>query len=152
LADVSLATINNPPPGWRPSSAARAASRRSNCKGPPGLPCAVTPQGMRPPCIRSNQSVIIGIFDTSVCAVVNSYRYKSRKQKHGESQSTFRILSRRISVNFPRPDFAKRKMNLVPCLVSRGPKKTPAAACDHERRIVERTGRCERPEHQNSDC
>jgi hypothetical protein len=30
--------------------AARAASKRSNCKGPPGLPCAVTPQGTWPPC------------------------------------------------------------------------------------------------------
>ena len=33
---------------WNP--AARAASKRSNCKGPPGLPCAVTPQGTWPPC------------------------------------------------------------------------------------------------------
>src|ERR1700682_2208348 len=29
--------------------AARAASKRSNCKGPPGLPRAVTPQGTWPP-------------------------------------------------------------------------------------------------------
>src|SRR6202790_3460475 len=34
--------------------AARAASKRSNCKGPPGLPCAVTPQGTWPPCFPSN--------------------------------------------------------------------------------------------------
>ncbi len=32
------------------SWAARAASKRSNCKGPPGLPCAVTPPGTWPPC------------------------------------------------------------------------------------------------------
>jgi hypothetical protein len=30
--------------------AAGAASNRSNCKGPIGIPCAVTPQGTRPPC------------------------------------------------------------------------------------------------------
>jgi hypothetical protein len=37
--------------GW--NLAARAASRRSNCKGPPGLPCAVTPQGTWPPAVPS---------------------------------------------------------------------------------------------------
>ena len=31
--------------------AARAASKRSNCKGPLGLPCAVTPQGTWPLCV-----------------------------------------------------------------------------------------------------
>jgi hypothetical protein len=53
LADVSLATIYNSPLEWCWRPAARAASRRSNCKGPPGLPCAVTPQGTWPPCIPS---------------------------------------------------------------------------------------------------
>src|ERR1035441_4046865 len=57
------------------SLAARAASKRPNCKGPPGLPCAVTPQGTWPPCVPSNPSRIITILRASVCPVVNSYYY-----------------------------------------------------------------------------
>jgi hypothetical protein len=152
LADVSLAAINNSPCGWRRRSAARAASRQSNGKSPPGLPCAGTPQGTSPPCIPSNQSLIIRTFRTSVCAVVNTYRYKSREQKHSESQSRFRILSRRVSVSLPRPDFANHKMNSVSSFVSSGPKKTPSAACGQRWRFREPTGCCEQPEHQNSHC
>src|ERR1035441_165820 len=54
------------------SLAARAASKRSNCKGPPGLPCAVTPQGTWPPCFPSYPSPTITILRTSVCPIVNS--------------------------------------------------------------------------------
>src|ERR1017187_8574433 len=54
------------------SLAARAASKRSNCKGPPGLPCAVTPQGTWPPYILSYPSTTITILRTSVCPIVNS--------------------------------------------------------------------------------
>jgi hypothetical protein len=79
----------------------------------------------------SNQCLMIGIFSTSVCAVVNSYRYKSREEKHSESQSTFRILSSRISLSLPRPDFAIHKLNSESFLVSNGPTKTPSAACGH---------------------
>jgi hypothetical protein len=61
--------------------AARAASKRSNCKGPPGLPCAVTPQGTWPPCVPSKQSTIISILRRSVCPVV--YSYKGRKRTSG---------------------------------------------------------------------
>src|ERR1035437_4295025 len=57
--------------------AARAASRQSNCKGPPGLPCAVTPQGTWPPCIPSYPSTIITILSTSVCPVVNSHKVEN---------------------------------------------------------------------------
>src|ERR1700730_13635967 len=54
--------------------AARAASKRSNCKGPPGLPCAVTPQGTWPPFGPSNPCTIMTILRTSVCPVVNSHK------------------------------------------------------------------------------
>jgi hypothetical protein len=59
--------------------AARAASRRSNCKGPPGLPCAVTPQGTWPPYVPSNQGTIIAILKTKVCPVQDSHR-EARKR------------------------------------------------------------------------
>jgi hypothetical protein len=36
--------------------AARAVSKRSNCKGPPGLPCAVSPQGTWLPWVPSSPS------------------------------------------------------------------------------------------------
>src|ERR1700719_3638681 len=39
--------------------AARAASKRSNCKATPGLPSAVTPQENLPPYIPLNPSTII---------------------------------------------------------------------------------------------
>ena len=71
FAAVSLATINVSPLEWRRRPAARAASRQSNCKGPPGLPCAVTPRGTWPLSIPSNQNLIIRIYNTSVCSVVN---------------------------------------------------------------------------------
>jgi hypothetical protein len=48
----------------------RAASKRPNCKGPPGLPCAVTPQGTWPPCAPSKG--IVAIRRTSLCPVVDS--------------------------------------------------------------------------------
>jgi len=54
--------------------ATRAASKRSNCKGPPGLPCAVTPQGTWPPCVPSNPSTIITVLRESVCPVVYSHK------------------------------------------------------------------------------
>src|ERR1039457_2719193 len=60
------------------SLAARAASKRPNCKGPPGLPCAVTPQGTWPPCVPSNPSRIITILRAIVCPVVNNRRYYAR--------------------------------------------------------------------------
>jgi hypothetical protein len=59
--------------------AARAASKRSNCKGPPGLPCAVTPQGTWPPYIPSNPSTMITILRTSVCPVVNNHRVGQKR-------------------------------------------------------------------------
>ena len=59
--------------------AARAASKRSNCKGPPGLPCAVTPQGTWPPYIPSNPSTIMTILRTSVCPVVNNHRLGQKR-------------------------------------------------------------------------
>src|ERR1700720_571537 len=55
---------------WR--LAARAASKRSNCKGPPGLPCAITPQGTWPPCAPSNHSTTIAILRTIFCPVADS--------------------------------------------------------------------------------
>src|ERR1700683_3133043 len=97
----------------------------------------------------SNQCLMIGIFSTSVCAVVNSCRYKSREQKHSESQSTLRILSRRISPSLPRPDFAIHTLNSVSFLVSKGPTKTPSAACGHCRRFVERSGLHGHPEQHS---
>jgi hypothetical protein len=50
-----------------------------NCKGPPGLPCAVTPQGTWPPCVPSNSSTIIAVLRTNVCPVQDSHR-EGRKQ------------------------------------------------------------------------
>ena len=59
--------------------AARAASKRPNCKGPPGLSCAVTPQGTCPPCVQSKPSTIMTILGRSVCPVVNSYEWRPKR-------------------------------------------------------------------------
>jgi hypothetical protein len=58
--------------------AARAASKRSNCKGPPGLPCAVTPQGTWPPWVPSKPSTILKIPSTDVCPVVDNYGVRQK--------------------------------------------------------------------------
>jgi len=60
------------------NSAARAASKRPNCKGPPGLPCAVTPLGTLPPCVPSNPITIMTIFGMNVCPVGNSHKVGSQ--------------------------------------------------------------------------
>jgi hypothetical protein len=57
--------------------AARVASKRPNCKGPPGLPCAVTPLGTWPPCVPSNPITIMRIFGTNICPVGNSHPAES---------------------------------------------------------------------------
>jgi hypothetical protein len=54
--------------------AARAASKRSNCKGPLGLPCAVTPQGTWPPCIPCYSSEIITILRPKFCPIVDNHK------------------------------------------------------------------------------
>ena len=61
-------------------------------KGPSGLPGAVTPQGTWPPCIPSNQILIIRALSTRVCAVVNSYPCSSplrlvSREKQGDSSA-----------------------------------------------------------------
>jgi len=57
---------------FRWSMATRAASKRSNCKGPLGLPCAVTPQGTWPPRVPFNPNVIMTLRHKSVCLIVYS--------------------------------------------------------------------------------
>ena len=72
--------------GFQGNAAARAASRRSNFKGTPGLPCAVTPRRAWPPrCIESN--TIMTIFKMNVCLVVNiqEWRRASMVMPRGEN-------------------------------------------------------------------
>ena len=57
------------------NAVARAAPRRSNCKGTPGLPCAVTPRRAWPPrSIESN--TIMTTLKMNVCLVVNIQEWR----------------------------------------------------------------------------
>ena len=67
------------PAAFQGNLAARAASKRSNCKGPPGLPCAVTPQGTWPPWVPSNPSTIMTILRTGVCPVVDNCGVRQKR-------------------------------------------------------------------------
>jgi hypothetical protein len=52
--------------------AARATSKRSNCKGPLGLPCAVTPQRDMTVRVPSNHKNILRNGRPNVCPVVDN--------------------------------------------------------------------------------
>jgi len=70
LAGQRASEFSNRGEAFQRRLAARAASRRSNCKGPPGLPCAVTPQGTWPPRLPSNPHESITMLTAGVCPVV----------------------------------------------------------------------------------
>jgi hypothetical protein len=62
---------------------ARAASKRSNCKGSPGLPCAVTPRmdvAVKGPSDHRN---ILRNAQANVCPPVNNPRARSRTNTPG---------------------------------------------------------------------
>ena len=61
---------------------ARAASKRSNCKGPPGLPCAVAPQRTWPPYVPSNPTKIMTMVSTIVCSFMYSSWNAKRVAPH----------------------------------------------------------------------
>ena len=71
--------------------AARAASKRSNCKGPPGLPCAVSPQGTWPPWVPSSPSTNewedVRSWNTSA-------RFRTSLEQNQVFQRRFSVVSR----------------------------------------------------------
>ena len=79
--------------------AARAASKRSNCKGPPGLPCAVTPKWTWPPRAPSTQNTIITVLRTSVCPVRNSYKRRAKTNVR-PSSSALAVVGATVEASF----------------------------------------------------